>query len=189
MNTKPRGQGILIVSVVITLVLFLSLAGAANAESVGPWSATTSYPTTDSLQSCVVFSGYIYCVGGDTGSVYTNEVYYAPLSSSGGVGSWISTTSYPTDIGGQSCAVYSGYIYCVGGYTGSVYTNEVYYAPLSASGVGSWTSTTSYPTDISGQSCAVYGVYIFCVGGYTGDRKSTRLNSSHGYQSRMPSSA
>jgi YVTN family beta-propeller protein len=125
------------------------------------------------LESCAIYSGYVYCVGGNnggnTGPMPTSGVYYAQISSGGVVGSsWAPTTSYPTSVYGESCAIYSGYIYCVGGWMGVGYASTVYYAPVSSSGVGSWTSTTAYPTGVYGESCAIYSGYIYCVGGYTG---------------------
>ena len=151
----------------LTVLAFTAVfaAQSANAETLGSWSSTTNYPTTISNQSCAIYSGYIYCVGGDTG-ITTSAVYYATVSSSG-VGAWTPLAAgYPTSIAEQSCAIYSGYIYCVGGYTGSTYTSAVYYATVSSSGVGAWTSTTSYPTNIAEQSCATSSGYIYCVGGY-----------------------
>ena len=149
-----------------------------SSGGVGSWASTTAYPTSVFGASCVIFSGYIYCVGGYTGSALapstTNVVYYAPISSSG-VGSWATTSAYPTSIMLESCALSSSYIYCVGGYTGSSYVSAVYYAQLSSSGIpstgaGSWTSTTAYYTGLYGASCGIDSSsgYIFCVGGYTG---------------------
>jgi hypothetical protein len=73
----------------------------------------------------------MYCVGGivgnSTAGVATNAVYFAPAYSSG-MGSWASTTSYPTDIRRESCTAYSGYIYCVAGYNGNSFTGATYYS-------------------------------------------------------------
>ena len=150
----------------ITSAVYYASVGSGG---VGSWISTTVYPTNISDESCAIYGGYIYCVGGYTGSGYTGAVYYASVSSGGSIGSWISTTAYPTKIAVQSCAVYGGYIYCVGGYTTSGNTDAVYYASVGSGGVGSWTlSTTVYPTNIGELSCAVYGGYIYCVGGYTG---------------------
>ena len=160
-------QRVLIASVVVSVVLFLSLVGAASAELSGPWEPTTSYPTGIYLHSCAIYSVYIYCVGGSTGSSVTAAVYYAEISSTGIVGSWTLTTSYPGSIYEHSCAIYSDYVYCVGGYTTTGPTTAVYYAEVSSSGVGSWTPTTSYPLGIYGHSCAIYSDYVYCVGGST----------------------
>jgi len=143
--------------------------GSLSSSGVSTWKSTTSYPTGIAFQSCVVSGGYIYCVGGDTGvSPYvTSAVYFAPLSP-GGVGSWTTTTSYPTTIYEQSCVVSGGYIYCIGGYTTSAVTSAVYFAPLSSSGVGSWVKTKSYPKTIYQESCVVSGSYVYCVGGWNG---------------------
>ena len=157
-------------------VYFASL----SSSGVGAWKATSSYPTTIDGQSCRASGGYIYCVGGSTLSgPIGNAVYFAKQTSSG-VGTWKSTTSYPTNIEGQSCSV-SGptlpsYIYCVGGSTPSI-TNAVYLATLTSSGVGTWKSSTSYPTNIEGQSCGVSGGYIYCVGGSTTSSPITLTNA------------
>jgi hypothetical protein len=143
-------------------------------SGVGSWTQTTSYPLSIYGHSCAIYSDYIYCVGGYSGtSGVTNAVYYAEVSPSGGVGTWTLTTSYPTSIYLQSCAIYSSDIYCVGGSTlstGSSVTDAVYYASVSPSGVGSWTQTTSYPTSIEAHSCATYSGHIYCVGGSTGSK-------------------
>ncbi len=83
------------------------------------------------------------------------------------LGTWTSTTNYPTIVVNQSCDVSGGDIYCVGGATSSTFASAVYYAPISSTGVGSWSSTTSYPISVESQSCVVSGGDIYCVGGST----------------------
>jgi N-acetylneuraminic acid mutarotase len=121
---------------------------------------------------------FIYCVGGLTGANTvtdaTDAVYYAPISSSG-IGSWTSTTSYPTTIRSETCVTSAGSIYCIGGYTNSTLMDSVYYAPLSSSGVGPWTNTTSFPFPVWLTSCVVYSGAIYCVGGGT---SASSLSSS-----------
>jgi hypothetical protein len=136
-----------------------------SSSGVGNWSRTTSYPIGIFEQSCAINSGYIYCVGGQgISQPSTDAVYYATVSSSG-VGTWKSTTSYPTTVFSQDCAIYSGYIYCVGGSAGGFYSSAAYYATVNSSGVGTWESTAHYPAAILDQSCAIYSGYIYCVGG------------------------
>jgi len=140
-----------------------------SASGVGTWTVS-NYPTVIAGESCSISAGYIYCVGGDTAPNpirYTDLVIYAPVSSSG-VGTWTTSTHYPTDVTFTSCDTNSGYIYCVGGFVdGATFTNAVYYAPVSSSGVGTWSSTTNYPEIIYLESCDAYLGYIYCVGGQT----------------------
>jgi len=127
-------------------------------------------------------------VGGLTSPGFnTNAVYYASISS-GTVGTWESTTNYPTAIEATSCVTSGGYITCVAGLTvpptGStppgtttIYTSGVYYATVSSSGIGTWTETTDYGCTSSCQSntstgmtdsldtCFVSGGYVVCIGG------------------------
>ena len=148
-------------------------------EVLGLWTGTTAYPVNVGGQSCVVDSGYIYCVGGDTGNGATDAVYSASVSE-GVVGTWTSQNVYPTSISGESCVVYSGYIYCVGGYQTNGATDAVYSASVSGGVVGMWSSatTTPYLTNIYDQSCVVYSGYIYCVGGDTGNSATAAVYSA-----------
>jgi hypothetical protein len=161
-----------------------------SSSGVGAWTSTTRYPTTENYQSCATYSGYIYCVGGYIGGGNVlSAVYFAPISSSG-VDAWKSTTRYPTTIDYQSCVIYSGYIYCVGGSAPSTPSGfgGAYFAPVSSSGVGAWTSTTSYPTKIEYQSCATDSGYIYCVGGFTGSTPLNTTSTSSAYFAPVSSS-
>lgn len=133
---------------------------------VGTWAKTASYPIGVNSPSCVSESGYVYCVGGATGSSGHSDVYFAPLLSSGGVGAWAQTTSYPVPVYSHSCAATSNYIYCVGGYSNKQYSSATYYAPLSASGVGTWTQASNYPNTVDLLSCGAFSSYLYCFGGY-----------------------
>jgi len=164
-----------------------------SSAGVGAWSATTSYPVPVLGESCQISSGYIYCVGGQESTTVLSEVladsvYYAPVSSSG-VGAWTQTSSYPTSIAYQACAVSPGQIYCVGGFSNSAVgrvsqgasgvatilgtTNASYYADITSSGLGAWTQTTTYPLVDDGQSCEISSGFIYCVGGSTVELRTT----------------
>jgi hypothetical protein len=108
---------------------------ALSSSGVGEWTATTSYPVAASGQACVIASGEILCVGGETDSSpsYTSSVYYAPILSTGGIGSWKQGTSYPLAIG-TTCVTLSGDVYCFGGFDGSsaMADNHVEYASMAS---------------------------------------------------------
>ena len=101
-----------------------------SSSGVGAWTATTDYPTTIEDQSCFVSGNYVFCLGGYAGGIaIIADVFSAKLSSSG-VGAWTATTEYPLPIQNQSCVVSGRYVYCVGGWAGSAYTNAVYFASV-----------------------------------------------------------
>lgn len=145
-----------------------------STTGVGKWnSESTTYPENVYLSSCVIYGGYLYCVGGshDDAGDDTASSYFAPLSSSN-VGSWTGTTAYPIPVDSQSCVTSSAFIYCVGGTNETLGTNatadlsnSVWYAPLSPSGIGSWTHTTPYPQNLYLPVCVTSGNYIYCLGG------------------------
>jgi len=130
-----------------------------SSTGVGTWQSTTNFPDAINFAGCSIYNGYIYCVG-PVNITYSKpspetQVYYAPVSSTG-IGTWQSATSYPAPLDYAGCAVYNGYIYCVGTYAASPY-NYVYYAPISSTGVGTWQSTTSYPVAMYGAWCEIPG--------------------------------
>jgi hypothetical protein len=168
----------------------ISIAPKTDAEALGTWNSTTSYPFSVAGGSCVTSGGYIYCVGGFDYATfaYNNSTYYAQLSSSG-IGSWKLTTVYPTNVYLPSCVTSGGYIYCVGG-GGSVgtVTSAVYFAPLSSSGIGSWSATNSLPVGLESTSCTAYNGYIYCVGGITYAVSPSQTNTNATYYAKLSSS-
>jgi N-acetylneuraminic acid mutarotase len=154
-----------------------------SSSGIGTWQQTTSYPTNVYFATCVAFNNYIYCLGGyDSNGNVLNSVYYASLSPSG-VGSWTTTTSYPSSLYQEYCVISSGTIYCVGGGSSSTqdeYTNAVYYATVSSSGIGSWKKAANYPDSLT-TDCVTYSSYIYCVGGF--DSSSNQETSSVYYAS------
>jgi len=169
----------LFVATVVAALLVAPLS-VASAESLGSWTSTTNYPLSLSGVSCVTVSADIYCVGGFGGGGNShNQAYYASLGASG-IGSWSSTSAYPTAIDSAACVNVTAGIYCVGGEDGSTVLGDVYFASASSSGLGSWSSETAYPNSLAAMSCVVYSGYIYCVGGFdnNGDETSSTYYAS-----------
>ena len=142
-----------------------SYFASLSSGNIGTWTSTTAYPTNTDFNNCVTSGGYIYCTRGEgTGNIYLSGSYYASASSSG-IGSWTTTTPYPTNSAFGSCAAYNNYIYCLGGSIAGVITNSAYYASLSSSGIGTWHQTTAYPANLIFTSCVSANSYVFCTGG------------------------
>lgn len=155
--------------------VYTSSSVTPSSVNITGWTSDTNqYPQGINGQSCVAYSGYVYCVGGtnDDGGDDVALSYFAPLGSDGVVGSWSTTTSYPIPIDSQSCVASSGYIYCVGGNNetdgsnaDSVSSSSVYYSQLSSSGIGAWSLSTAYPGGIYFPTCYSSGGYVYCLGG------------------------
>ncbi len=157
-------------------VNYANISGAG----IGEWAATTSYPVPGWYTGCSIYGGYIYCIGDRWLGQYVTAThnlsvtdraygpgeklaYYAQITANG-VGNWTQTTSYPIPLYTTGCAIYEGYVYCVGAYNAS-YQNRTYYAQVSASGIGKWTQTTSYPRPFTFGGCQIYEGRIYCEGG------------------------
>ena len=139
------------------------------------------YPKFINGESCVLYSGTIYCLGGmynDNGDDVASS-YYTSVSASGSPGSWSSSTPFPIPVDSQSCVASQSYIYCLGGVNetdgsnaDATPTNSVWYAPLSSSGIGEWNSTTPYPANVFFPTCYAFGNNIYCLGGADGNGNS-----------------
>jgi hypothetical protein len=159
----------------------------SSSDNVTGWTAGTNpYPKAINGQACAAYQGYVYCVGGayDVPGDDVASSYYAPLSSSGVIGTWSSTTAYPTYIDTQSCVASSSYIYCIGGENetdgtaaDAAPTGSVWYAPISASGIGNWSQTTSYPANDYFPDCFSDAGYVYCIGGT--DSNGNTLTTSY----------
>ncbi len=155
--------------------VYTSSAISPSSTNVTFWTRDTNeYPQSINGQSCVAYSGYVYCVGGtyDDGGDDVASGYYAQLRGDGAVGAWGQTTPFPIPIDSQSCVASSGYIYCVGGNNETDGSNvdaaessSVWYAQLSSSGIGPWSASTAYPGGIYFPTCYTSDGFIYCVGG------------------------
>jgi len=155
--------------------VYTTSAITKSSVNITSWTPDSNqYPQNINGQSCVAYSGYVYCVGGtyDEGGDDVASSYFAALGGGGTVGTWASTTAYPIPIDSQSCVASSGFVYCVGGNNetdgsnaDSAYSSTVYYAQLTSSGIGAWSPTMAYPAGIYFPTCYSAGGYIYCLGG------------------------
>ncbi|MHB8362920.1 MAG: Kelch repeat-containing protein, partial [Patescibacteria group bacterium] len=144
-----------------------------NADgTIGTWTATTPLLAITYSATSVVYNGYLYELGGQSGSTYETTVDYAPINSNGTLGAWTATTPLLTGVFQATSVVYNGYIYEIGGYTGSAVLSAVDYAPINADGtIGSWTATSSLLTTTTQSTSVVYNGYVYEIGGYNGSTK------------------
>ena len=156
--------------------------------SIGAWvsSPNVLQQPTDAAFS-VVYNGYVYVMGGYPypTTTYYNNVYYAKLSPTGGVGAWQSASVLPQGLQGAGAVVYNGYIYVMGGSNGAS-VNTVYHVQINANGsLGTWsTDTNVLPQNLDVAASAVYNGYLYVMGGYTGSADSSAvyyapINSDH----------
>lgn len=130
-----------------------------------------SYPISMQSGTSIVNNNYVYLFGGispDTGTFWTNLVYYAQLNNDGSISSWIQTTSLPNNIASATSVVNNNYVYIFGGLTtNSMSLNTVYYAKLNNDGsVGSWTeSTYTLPINIFYATSIINNNYAYVIGG------------------------
>ena len=97
----------------------------------------------------------------------TGDVYSSALSSGAIAATWTATTTYPIGVsqGAGSCAMDSGYWYCIAGH--GLTGEAVYYASVSSGTLGAWTSGLDYGVYAVTVQLLTSGAYIYGVGGQT----------------------
>lgn len=149
--------------------------------TVGGWTTTTALPSNRIYSAAAPYNGKMYVYGGYTnGTSALNTVLYATINNDGTLGSWqTASTTMSTAVCRFGSAAYSGYLYAVGGATGTVasncdnssatMTNTLQYAPILANGnVGTWTtSANTYANARKDIGLAIYNGYAYLSSGTT----------------------
>jgi hypothetical protein len=142
-------------------------------DGSGDWNSTTPYAAAIDSHSCVISQVYVYCIGGLVNHSFTDNVYYAQVSSGGGLaGGWNETEPYPMKVTNADCVTsggYDDYAFCIGGLVpGGGGTGDVFYARLSHTGggiQGSWMRATSFDGGFDYNSCVEAISTIWCDAG------------------------
>ncbi len=163
-----------------------SESGPTSQTYVGPvsgaaisWTVSTPFPIPVEGQACSLGEGFVYCVGSQTPPY--DGVYAANVSSSG-FSTWINETStdpYPFPPFDLACVFATGYLYCVGGSSTSVY-----FASAQGGSLGPWQSAIPYPVAVDSTSCLSAFETIYCIGGSA----NTNVTSDYVYYSHISSS-
>jgi hypothetical protein len=148
----------------------LTAPTCTGGSTSGVWcTATGSLPNPTSNASSVEYNGYIYEIGGYTGSVVSSSVYYSQIGTNGSIGTWNSATDLPFATENSSAIGYDGYLYEVGGYDGTSATKSIYYAAISNNGfIGDWNISNSLPSVTEFATTVVYNGSVYEIGGYSG---------------------
>ena len=152
-----------------------SMDGASSGNVIGStgtqvWHTTNSLAVAEVYPSCSAYNGYLYCMGGYSSGassiVQSAQIY----SGTNVIGSWQTTNSLAVAEDYFSCAVYNGYLYCMGGDNGgasSIVQSAQIYSGTNV--IGAWHTTNSLAVAEAELSCSAYNSYLYCMGGYTTD--------------------
>lgn len=137
--------------------------------TLSSWTATTSFTTARDRMGATAYNGFVYLMGGFTGSAAA-DVQYAPINSDGTLGAWVATSSMLGSRRSMGYGVDRGYLYAFGGCsTGPACTglqSSAEYAPIHADGtVGKWDIATSFTTARLFNGGAMYNGYAYSIGG------------------------
>ncbi|PIR15902.1 MAG: hypothetical protein COV48_11810, partial [Elusimicrobia bacterium CG11_big_fil_rev_8_21_14_0_20_64_6] len=142
------------------------MTGINSDGTLSGWTSLAStLPAGRTYHATAAGKGYLYVIGGAT-----NGVYYARLNADGTVGTWNTTTNYPTTLYSAAAVYREGRLYVTGGSTANNYscnnTNAVYSAAVNDDGtLGSWTALAGMPAGRAGHGLAVVNGRLYSLGG------------------------
>lgn len=154
--------------------------GVVTGARIPSWTSTMSLPADRWNHGTVVAGGYVYAIGGNSGSTRVSTVYWSKLDTSnytltapnpgaGACANWCTLAAYdlPAARDSMSVSAYNGYLYVMGGKDAAgARSNVVYYAKIGANGEPiSWTSTTALSTERSYASAVAYNNRMYFMGG------------------------
>jgi hypothetical protein len=126
----------------------------SSGGSISSWTTTgmTAFNVARSGQVAIAYANNLYILGGFDGTNYLSDVQFAPIASTGTIGSWTYTTSLPTPIRQADGYAANGYMYLFGGRSSTNdCTARTLIAPISANtsiasgnnptGIGEWYQT------------------------------------------------
>ena len=137
--------------------------------TTGTWNNTTPLPAARRTVRPAVWNDSLYLIGGNDGAAFQATSYVAPLNANGTVGAWTTTTPLPATQTSHATVANNGYMYVVGGNTGSTCVNTVRYAPINANGtLGAWSTTSALPGPRCGnvEAVTVANGFMYAAGGY-----------------------
>lgn len=150
---------------------------------IGPWASSATMQKERWGHGFVVYKGYMYSVNGSDSVSNTNTSEYAKIDPPGIASTSSSTTALGASIdtgAGGAGFTYNGYVYYIGGYTGTTNSTQVRYASINSDGtLGTWNTTTPVAAPIAGASgiantaFAIYNNRIYLIGGQTTSGGST----------------
>lgn len=137
--------------------------------TLGTFGTTTALPAVRNGHATVATSEHLYVIGGWDGVKRNATVYVAPLSATGGLGSWSTTTALPSPRSNIRAVIHGGRIYVAGGWDGTIRFDDVLVAPINADGtLGTWSVAGTFATGRSQHGVAINDGRFYVFGGLNG---------------------
>lgn len=158
--------------------VFISPQQNSGGNITSAWSTSGNTFNFDRTGAAVTaYANNLYLFGGYDGTNYLSDVQFTQINSDGTIDTWSYTTSLPSPLRDAQAVSANGYIYLVGGRTGSTScTPKTLITPISANttiasgnnptGVGEWYETNvRYGGGRYGAAVAYDGGKIYTMGG------------------------
>lgn len=143
---------------------------------VSSWTSATGFPSNRQAPAAATYGGFLYVLGGYTGSSHLNTVVFAPINADGTVGTWLSASAFPTGRREHAVVAWNGCLYVIGGYNGSSVLSDVRYARILADGsLGAWNAATSLPSARMAHAAVAWDGHLYVLGGWNGSALSEVL--------------
>jgi len=134
----------------------------------GTWTRTRSLPGARYGHASAALNGRLYVIGGYDGTAARDEVWSAPISSSGSLGAWAAEAALPQPLYAHAAVIVDDRLYVLGGY-GSMVSDKVWSTKFNSDGtLTGWSDSGTLPGGRYALAAAVVvstGSARICVSG------------------------
>jgi hypothetical protein len=139
--------------------------------SLNDWTSTAPLPDSIQAHTIIAYNGHLYVFGGKNASdAWVTAVYFSAINANGTLAGWETTTSLPRKMSSYSTFESRGYVYLIGGSSGTSYYARI----LENHALDDWKAVTSLPNkNILGLRTGAYNGFAYAMGGYKNGFQST----------------
>ena len=145
-----------------------------SGDTLDTWATAPSLPNALAYSQAVVTKSRVYLLGGIYDGDFTSDVYTAPVSLDGTLGTWTTGPSLPNALSDAQVIVTKSRVYLLGGYNDSGVTKAVLTAPINLDGtLGTWTTASPLPKPLAYSQTIVTKSRVYLLGGRNANGKVT----------------
>ena len=130
------------------------------------WNITSFLPEVRAEGAGLCYQGFLYYLGGKSGSGIKDTVYFSFIKADGSLEPWKTTAPLKYARTDGKVAVHNNFIYWTGGWNGMIKV-EILVGNINSNGtISSWRTTHNMPARLHDHEAVIAGGYMYIIGGW-----------------------
>lgn len=137
-----------------------------SSNLIEEWRETSFLPEVRAEGAGLCYQGFLYYLGGKSGSGIKDTVYFSAIKADGSLEPWKTTSPLKYARTDGKVAVHNNFIYWTGGWNGIIKTNILVGNIGSNGEISAWRATHNMPARLHDHEAIVTGGYMYIIGGW-----------------------